>query len=103
MSGNAHKEKLMQVLLGPHLSEKSTTLAEGAKQIVFKVRPDATKTDVRQAVEALFEVKVARVSVVSMPSKVKRFGARTGRRQAWKKAYVRLAPGHDIDFVGAEG
>ena len=103
MSRNAHQEKLLQVVLGPHLSEKSTTLAEGAKQIVFKVRTDATKADVRQAVEMLFEVKVARVSVVSMPSKAKRFGARAGRRQAWKKAYVRLAPGHDIDFVGAEG
>jgi large subunit ribosomal protein L23 len=56
MSSNAHQEKLMQVVLGPHLSEKSTALAEGAKQIVFKVRSDATKSDVRQAVEMLFEV-----------------------------------------------
>lgn len=102
MSAVSHQERLTQVIVGPHVSEKTTAAADSAHQVVFKVRPDATKTDVRQAVEMLFEVKVARVSVVSMPSKVKRFGARAGRRQAWKKAYVRLAPGHDIDFVGAE-
>ena len=71
-------------------------------QIVFKVRSDATKADVRRAVELLFEVKVDRVSVVRMPSKVKRFGTRAGARRAWKKAYVRLAAGQSIDFMGAE-
>jgi large subunit ribosomal protein L23 len=102
MSATAHNERLMQVLLGPHVSEKSSALADGANQIVFKVRTDATKAEVRKAVEMLFEVKVDRVSVVRQPSKVKRFGTRLGRRSAWKKAYVRLAPGHDINFVGAE-
>jgi large subunit ribosomal protein L23 len=102
MSATAHKERLMQVLLGPHVSEKSTALADGAHQIVFKVRTDATKAEVRKAVEMLFEVKVDRVSVVRQPAKTKRFGTRIGRRSAWKKAYVRLAPGHDINFVGAE-
>jgi large subunit ribosomal protein L23 len=102
MSAGAHQEWLMQVLLGPHVSEKATALADGSRQVVFKVRSDATKTDVRKAVELLFEVKVAGVAVIRMPAKTKRFGAGSGRRQAWKKAYVRLAPGHDINFVAAE-
>ena len=102
MTALAHQEKLMQVLLGPHVSEKSTAAAEGARQVVFKVRLDATKQQVRRAVESLFEVKVANVTVARMPSKAKRFGTKMGRRSAWKKAYVRLAPGHDIDFVGTE-
>lgn len=102
MSNNAHRERLMQVLLGPHVSEKATALAEAGNQVVFKVRGDATKTDIRQAVELLFEVKVERVSVVRIPAKQKRFGQRAGARQAWKKAYVRLAPGKDINFMGAE-
>jgi large subunit ribosomal protein L23 len=101
MSASADRERLMQVLLGPHVSEKATGLAE-AGQIVFKVRSDATKIDVRRAVELLFEVKVDRVSVVRIPAKQKRFGQRAGARQAWKKAYVRLAPGQDINFMGAE-
>jgi large subunit ribosomal protein L23 len=102
MSNAAHREKLMQVLIGPHVSEKATSLADGSNQVVFKVRGDATKLDIRQAVELLFEVKVARVSVTRMPAKVKRFGATNGKRQGWKKAYVRLAPGSDINFMGAE-
>jgi large subunit ribosomal protein L23 len=102
MSSNAHRERLMQVLLGPHVSEKATALAEAGNQVVFKVRGDATKLDIRQAVELLFEVKVERVSVVRIPAKQKRFGQRAGSRQAWKKAYVRLAAGQDINFMGAE-
>jgi large subunit ribosomal protein L23 len=102
MSGIAHQERLMQVLLGPHVSEKSTAAAESSNQVVFRVRMDATKQQIRQAVEELFEVKVERVSVVRVPGKTKRFGTMTGRRNSWKKAYVRLAPGNDIDFVGAE-
>ncbi len=101
MSNPAHRERLMQVLLGPHISEKATRLAE-AGQIVFRVRSDATKSDVRQAVELLFEVKVERVSVVRIPAKTK--ALRSARRHAstFKKAYVRLAPGQDINFMGAE-
>ena len=79
MTANANRERLMQVLLGPHISEKATSLAE-AGQVVFKVRGDATKTDVRKAVELLFEVKVERVSVVRIPAKTKRFGQRAGTR-----------------------
>jgi len=102
MSSTADRERLMQVLLGPHVSEKATSVAESGNQVVFKVRNDATKTDVRRAVELLFEVKVERVSVVRIPAKKKRFGQRPGARAAWKKAYVRLAPGQDINFMGAE-
>ena len=102
MTTNARRERLTQVLLGPHVSEKATALADGSHQVVFKVRADANKADVRQAVELLFEVKVARVAVARMPSKAKRYGGHPGRRAAWKKAYVRLAPGHDINFAGAE-
>jgi large subunit ribosomal protein L23 len=102
MSNQAHRERLMQVLLGPHVSEKATAFAEGGNRVVFEVRSDATKTDVRQAVELLFEVKVERVSIVRIPSKSKRFGQRAGVRTGWKKAYVRLAPGQDINFLGTE-
>ncbi len=102
MSSSANRERLMQVLLGPHVSEKATSVAESGNQVVFKVRNDATKIDVRKAVELLFEVKVERVSVVRIPAKKKRFGQRAGARKAWKKAYVRLAPGQDINFMGAE-
>jgi large subunit ribosomal protein L23 len=102
MSSSANRERLMQVLLGPHVSEKATSVAESGNQVVFKVRNDATKSEVRKAVELLFEVKVARVNVVRIPAKKKRFGQRAGARQAWKKASVRLAPGQDINFMGAE-
>ena len=102
MSNAAHQERLTQVLLGPHVSEKATALADGSRQVVFKVRNDATKADVRRAVELLFEVKVERVTVARMPAKTKRFGQRQGKRGGWKKAYVRLAPGSDINFMGAE-
>ena len=101
MSALSTEERLMQVLLGPHVSEKSTSAAE-AGQVVFKVRPDATKAEIRRAVELLFEVEVDSVAVSRMPGKAKRFGMRQGQRSAWKKAYVRLAAGQDIDFIGAE-
>ena len=102
MSHPAHQERLMQIILGPHVSEKSTAVAESSNQVVFKVRLDATKKQIREAVEALFEVKVDRVTVVRVAGKEKRFGRTLGRRSSWKKAYVRLAPGHDLDFLGAE-
>jgi len=92
----------MQVILGPHISEKSTAAADGKGQVVFRVRRDASKAEIRRAVEMLFEVKVESVAVVSMPGKRKRFGTRMGQKSAWKKAYVRLAPGQDLDFIGAE-
>lgn len=102
MSAIASQERLMQVLLGPHVSEKSTAAAEAANQVVFRVRRDAKKAEIKRAVELLFEVKVDSVSVVSMPGKRRRFGASIGQRSSWKKAYVRLAAGQNLDFIGAE-
>ena len=102
MTRAAHEERLMTVILGPHISEKSTAAADEKHQVVFKVRRDATKREIRKAVELLFEVKVGNVTVVNMSGKAKRRGLNRGRQSDWKKAYVRLAPGHDIDFMGVE-
>ncbi len=95
-------EKLMSVLIGPHLSEKSSGLAERLKQFVFKVRRDADKPAIKKAVELMFNVEVTAVQVVNCMGKAKRFGRSPGRRQDWKKAYVTLVEGQDIDFLGAE-
>ena len=101
MSVAAHQEKLMTVLRGPHLSEKSHLVAE-KNQFVFKVRTDATKAEIKQAVELLFEVSVKSVTVINYRGKEKRHGATMGRRASWKKAYVGLADGSHIDFLGGE-
>jgi large subunit ribosomal protein L23 len=93
------KEGLMSVLIGPHVSEKSARISEGANQFVFRVRRDATKPDIKAAVELIFEVKVADVNVVNVGGKKKRFGQRFGRRQDFKKAYVRLEPGQKIESL----
>lgn len=102
MSAVSHQERLTQVIVGPHVSEKTTSVADSSRQVVFKVRPDATKAEIKRAVELLFEVKVDRVTVTRVSGKTKRFGLSRGRRSDWKKAYVRLAPGHDLDFISAE-
>lgn len=101
MSTAAHQERLMTVIRGPHLSEKSHIAAEH-NQVVLKVRTDATKAEIRQAVELLFEVEVDDVTVVNVKGKAKRFGATKGQRSSWKKAYVRLAEGSQLDFLGGE-
>lgn len=101
MSAAARQERLMTVLEGPHLSEKSHISAEN-NQIVFKVRPDATKREIKDAVELLFEVSVENVTVVNYKGKLKRHGITRGRRSSWKKAYVKLAEGSHIDFLGGE-
>lgn len=97
------KERLMNVLLTPHVSEKGARLQEQSNQIVFKVLPDANKEEIRQAVELLFEVKVADVQVANVRGKVKRFGQTQGKRSNWKKAYVKLAEGQSIELAGSEG
>lgn len=94
------KERLMKILLSPVVSEKSAMIADKANQFGFKVVPDATKPEIAQAVELLFDVKVKDVRTVNVKGKQKRFGAVMGRRNNWKKAYVRLQEGHDIDFAG---
>ena len=102
MSAAVHQERLMTIIRGPHMSEKSHLAAE-QNQIVLKVRPDATKSEIRQAVELLFEVNVENVTVVNVKGKNKRFGITRGRRNDWKKAYVRLAEGSEIDtLLGTE-
>ncbi len=94
-----NRERLMNVLLSPHVSEKGTTLADQYKQFVFKVAKDAQKPEIARAVEWLFDVEVASVRVVNVKGKVKRFGRTLGRRKHWKKAYVGLKAGYDIDFT----
>ncbi|MES9902920.1 MAG: 50S ribosomal protein L23 [Sedimenticola sp.] len=93
-----NKERLMQVLLGPVISEKSTNAADAARQFVFQVVPDATKPEIKKAVELMFDVSVQSVRVVNIKGKAKRFGAIMGRRNSVRKAYVKLAEGSDIDF-----
>jgi len=96
------QERLMKVLLSPIVSEKTTMAADKNQQFAFQVRTDADKIDIKQAVELMFEVKVAKVNVVNVKGKAKRFGQRLGRRSDTKKAYITLEPGQDIDFLGAE-
>jgi large subunit ribosomal protein L23 len=91
-------EQLMSVLLAPHVTEKTSLATQNHNQYVFHVRRGATKTDVKQAVELMFEVKVQGVQVVNERGKMRRFGRIQGRTQDWKKAYVRLAQGQTIDF-----
>ena len=95
-------ERLSRILIGPVVSEKSTRVADRSRQMIFKVLPDASKPEIRKAVENMFDVKVAAVQVSNVKGKVKRFGQTLGRRSDWKKAYVTLAEGSDIDFVGTE-
>ncbi len=94
--------ELMTVLLEPHISEKSTNVADANNQVVFKVSPRANKSDIKQAVEMLFEVKVDKVTVSNNQGKRKRNKFGPGKRKDWKKAYVSLAAGQDINFLGAE-
>lgn len=102
MSQALHQERLMTVIQGPHLSEKSTIVSEKNNQVVFRVRTDASKAEIKKAVEMLFEVKVDGVTVVNVRGKVKRHGQTSGRRVSWKKAYVTLAEGSQLDFLGVE-
>ena len=97
-----NQERLIQILLAPHTSEKSHRVAERYNQIVFKVARDATKPEIKDAVELLFKVKVTGVTVLNVKGKRKRFGALAGRRSDWKKAYVSLEAGHEIDFLAAQ-
>lgn len=95
------ESKLAQVLLGPVISEKSSVMAEKESRIVFKVQKTATKNQIKKSVELMFSVEVDSVHVLNVKGKVKRFGRALGKRSDWKKAYVKLKPGHDIDFVTA--
>ena len=95
-----NQERLLQVIKAPHISEKSSILAETDGQYVFKVFPSATKTEIKAAVEALFDVKVEAVRVVNIKGKKKRSGQRFGRRNDIRKAYVSLQSGQELDLMG---
>lgn len=94
------KDAIYKVLLSPHVSSKAYMVADHNSQIVFKVAPKSNKIQIKAAVEALFDVKVLGVSTTNVKGKQRRFGRITGRTKNWKKAYVTLAEGHDIDFTG---
>lgn len=95
-----NQERMYQVLVAPHISEKSTVLAEENRQHVFKIASDATKGEVKEAVEGIFNVKVEKVRIVNQKGKIKRFGGRLGTRSDSRKAYITLADGNDIDLAG---
>ena len=98
-----NSERLATILIAPVISEKSTMIADKHEQVVFRVVPDATKPEIKAAVEAMFstkdkKVQVTSVQVANVHGKKKRFGTHAGRRRNWKKAYVCLAPGQEINF-----
>ena len=93
-----NKEQLMNVLIAPHVTEKTSRAMQDHNQYTFRVRRTATKVDIKKAVELMFDVKVSGVQVVNEPGKQRRFGKTIGRTQDWKKAYVSLAEGQAIDY-----
>lgn len=93
-------DRLHSIILAPVISEKANRVAEQQNQAVFKVLPNADKAEIKEAVEKLFNVKVTSVSTLNVKGKSKRFGRFMGRRSDWKKAYVTLAEGEQIDFIG---
>ncbi|MGH8548233.1 MAG: 50S ribosomal protein L23 [Methylococcales bacterium] len=95
-----NQQYLSTLIKSPVVSEKSTVAADSSKRFVFKVQKSATKPEIKRAVETMFNVEVDAVQVANVKGKTKRFGRMVGKRSNWKKAYVRLKPGHDIDFTG---
>ena len=93
-----NREQLRSVLIAPHVTEKTSLAMQNHNQYTFRVRRDASKTDIKKAVELMFDVKVAGVQVVNEPGKLRRFGRIAGRTQDWKKAYVSLNEGQTIDY-----
>ena len=94
-----NQQRLMQVLLAPQISEKATYVADKNEQVIFRVASDATKPEVKAAVELLFKVSVESVQIAVVKGKQKKFGRFMGSRNNWKKAYVCLKPGQEINFV----
>jgi len=95
-------DRLMTVVLAPVVSEKSTFVADKNRQYVFRVADRATKPEIKAAVELMFKIKVDSVTVLNVHGKERRFGRTIGRRRSWKKAYVRLAAGQEINFAATE-
>ncbi len=96
------EERLLHILLAPQISEKATFVAEKNEQVIFRVASDATKPEVKAAVEKLFNVTVDSVQISNVKGKQKRFGRYMGGRKDWKKAYVCLATGQEINFAASE-
>ncbi|GBL46378.1 LSU ribosomal protein L23p [Sulfuriferula multivorans] len=94
--------RLLQVILAPQVSEKSTYVADKHEQVIFRVASDATKPEVKAAVELLFKVQVESVQIANVKGKQKRFGRFMGRRSDWKKAFVCLKPGQEINFTAGQ-
>ncbi len=97
-----NRERMLEVLLAPHMTEKTALLGESSNQVVFRVARSANKLEIKHAVEQLFEVKVESVRTAVVKGKTKMFGRIQGRRSTWKKAYVRLQEGQDINFIDIE-
>jgi len=93
-----NEERMYKIILGAHISEKATVVAEAANQVAFKVTKDATRPEIKQAVEKIYGVVVQGVTTLNVKGKVKRNARGVSKKPSWKKAYVRLAEGHDIDF-----
>ncbi len=103
MSAITHShDRLLQVIVAPQITEKATFIADKNQQIAFRVRTDATKPEIKAAVELVFKVEVEAVNVANVLGKTKRAGRRTGKRNDWKKAYVSLKPGQEINFAVGE-
>ncbi len=96
------QDRLLQVILAPQITEKATYIADKYQQIAFVVRTDATKPEIKAAVELVFKVEVDKVAVINVGGKTKRAGRSMGKRKDWKKAYVTLKPGQEINFAAAE-
>lgn len=99
---NFSQERLLNVLIAPQISEKATYVADKHEQVIFRVTSDATKPEVKAAVEMMFKVSVKSVQMACVKGKQKRFGRFTGKRSDWKKAYVCLQPGQEINFAAGE-
>ena len=95
-----NSERITKIIVGPVVAEKASRVAEANNQVVLKVLPNANKTEIKQAVETLFDVKVEAVTTTNVKGKVKRTGRILGKRSDWKKAYVTLADGADLNFLG---
>lgn len=96
------QDRLLQVILAPQITEKATRIADKNQQIAFKVRTDATKPEIKAAIELVFKVEVQGVTVANVGGKIKRAGRAMGKRKDWKKAYVSLKPGQEINFAAGE-
>jgi large subunit ribosomal protein L23 len=99
---NFNPARLMQLLIAPQVSEKSTFVGEKNNQVIFRVMPDATKPEIKAAVELMFKVEVASVQTSNVKGKERRFGRFVGRRRNWKKAFVSLKPGQEINLAAGE-